>query len=108
MKKNIKIFYAIIFLLLANLMIGFNVFACEDNNFVCEFDENLKVATITDFKNLNATNIVVPEKINNYTVTKIAKSAFGKQVYKKWESIKLPNSIQEIDEKAFSCCFELK
>mgnify|MGYP003292878707 CR=1 FL=1 len=47
----------------------------------------------------------VPEKINNVPVTKIAKHAFS---HSRIKEVYLPNSISEIEQGAFSYCFELE
>ncbi|MDD6035306.1 MAG: leucine-rich repeat protein [Lachnospiraceae bacterium] len=61
--------------------------------------------TITDFKDLKATNIIVPAEINGKTVTIIGGNAFA-YLYD-LVSIVLPDTIRKIDRFAFFNCSSL-
>lgn len=70
-----------------------------------EFDHTASVFEVT---NVNIEKIVIPEYVNDYKVVGISEKAFGKSIYKKWNTIILPDSIINIENRAFSFCPELK
>lgn len=84
-----------------------NTFKYTVDNIIYELNKNTKTASVVKVKNYNAKKIIIPEKINGYTVTKIEKQAFGEAKYKKWKVIILPDTIIELKEKAFSMCQNL-
>ncbi len=68
----------------------------------------VKVAGFThDWYNLgDEVDVVIPEKVNGYTVTEVGANAFDNSYDMK--SIKLPNTLQRIDDWAFCECYILK
>ena len=62
-------------------------------------------ATITKY-NGTAANVTVPEKIDNYTVTKIGSCAFSDNIT--LTSVSISDSVTEIERMAFSGCSALK
>lgn len=60
---------------------------------------------ITDYIG-NDIEVIVPDEINGYIVASIGEKAFSRT--EGVESIILPESITEIKNKAFDCCFDLK
>lgn len=59
-------------------------------------------------KNVNSEKIVIPDNVSGYKVVSVSEKAFGKPIYKKWNTIILPNSIVKIGNRAFNFCPELK
>ena len=79
-----------------------------ENGIIYKLNRRDKTASVADVQNLTTRKIVIPEKVNGFTVTKIEDRAFGKPRCKKWKIILLPDSITEIGNRAFSTCLELK
>lgn len=78
-----------------------------ENNIVYNLNHVDKTASVIEVKNLDIKKVVIPEKINGHTVTKIEERAFGKPIYKKWKIVLLPNSVIEFGKEAFSYCSNL-
>lgn len=119
-----KFKHIVIVLLISNFFINASIFqnnrifASSDqeyklseyikNGVVYKLNDMDKTASVIDVKNLDIKKVVIPEKIKDYTVTKIENRAFGQPFHKNWKTVVLPDSITEIDERAFIDCFELQ
>lgn len=118
--KAIKFNMALFTLIIALFVIPSNViFACDNDSYskTLEYIENDVVymlnecdhtASVCEVKNVNLTEIIIPESVKNYKVVSIADKAFGKPVYKKWNRVVLPDSIVKIGNRSFNFCSELK
>ena len=109
--RKYKIYNTLFISILLIMISSVSCFAIEfkdENNNVFDLDENNKTATIMKFENLDIENVVIPEKINDFTVTKIGERAFGEPRYKKLKSVILPDSITEIKKSAFRLCSNLE
>ena len=77
----------------------------ENGDFAYEFDSKTKSATLLYYGGTD-TDVVIPEKVGEYTVNKIGRQAFSHQYEIK--NIKLPDTLNTIEEKAFEYCIGLE
>ena len=74
------------------------------NGFKYTVDTYNSTATVTGYSGTN-TNLVIPSTLGGYKVTKIGFSAFKNN--NSIVSLKIPNSVEEISDSAFSGCLSL-
>ena len=75
----------------------------EDENFYYNIiSDSNKTAELADLKRVYYGVYRVPEKIEDYTVVKIARNVFKSNFSKYGSSVNLPKTIKEIEEDAFS------
>ena len=103
MKKYI--ISAILLLIICFLFSCNNNPKSENGDFAYEFDSKTKTATVIGYNGCDE-NVVIPEKVGNYTVNKIDRKVFS-HLYE-IKSIKLPNTLNTIEEKAFEYCIGLE
>lgn len=111
-KKILSIALAIIFVFgsvpMANLGID-NLFALKASAYYVSGDYEYKFTKGADVSimkyNGTEPDIVIPEKIDGYTVAAVSDSAFKKQNIK---SVIMPDTIEEIGESAFEGCEKLE
>ena len=77
----------------------------QNGDFTFEFDSKTKNPTLIGYPGTDK-NIVIPEKVENYTVNKIGREVFS-HLYE-IKSITLPNTITSIEEKAFEYCIGIE
>lgn len=53
-----------------------------ENGIIYKLNRRDKTASVADVQNLTTRKIVIPEKVNGFTVTKIEDRVFGKPKYK--------------------------
>lgn len=94
----------VVFLII--LCILFCLAAC-DNSYGLEYSINAdnKTCTITGIGNYNSIDVIIPEKIGQYTVVAISDNAFAEYNI---ISVSLPNTIERIGKGAFSYCSHLE
>lgn len=68
-------------------------------------NSDLKTCTITGVKEMRNTNIIIPDNIDGYTVTKIAVNAFKGTTI---TSLTIPDNVIEIGSQAFEECLSLR
>lgn len=111
-----KLILALCVLIMINVIIPNNrTFACDnfpikyvENDIVYTLDELDHTASVFDVKNVNSEKIVIPDNVSGYKIVSVSEKAFGKPIYKKWNTIILPDSIVKIGNRAFNFCPELK
>lgn len=116
MKKINLSIVTFITMVISTVILPNMIFACDSNAYkeyvesgiVYTLNELNHTASVSEVKNVNLEKVIIPENVKGYKVTRIAEKAFGKPTYKKWNSIILPNSIDEIGDRAFNFCPELK
>lgn len=118
--KAIKFSMVLFTLIIIHFIIPSNkIFACDNNSYsktleyiendvVYTLNESNHTASVSEVKNVNLAEVIIPESVKNYKVVSIADKAFGKPVYKKWSTIILPDSIVKIGNRSFNFCPELK
>lgn len=118
--RTIKSSIALFTLIIIHFIIPSNqIFACDSDNYpktservendvVYTLNESDHTASVSEVKNVNLAEVIIPESVSDYKVTEIADTAFGKPVYKKWSTIILPDSIVKIGNRSFNFCPELK
>lgn len=67
-------------------------------------DENSKTAYVKKVRNLNGYDVIIAEEYNGYKVTKIGSRAFA---YSSVKLIKIPDTVEIIEEFAFYRCVNL-
>lgn len=112
--RTIKSSIALFTLIIIHFIIPSNkIFACDNNSYsktleyiendvVYTLNESNHTASVSEVKNVNLAEVIIPESVKNYKVVSIADKAFGKPVYKKWSTIILPDSIVKIDLLIFA------
>ncbi len=118
--RTIKSSIALFTLIIIHFIIPSNkIFACDNNSYsktleyiendvVYTLNESNHTASVSEVKNVNLAEVIIPESVKNYKVVSIADKAFGKPVYKKWNRVVLPDSIVKIGNRSFNFCPELK
>ena len=72
-----------------------------------EIDDENECVTVTGYdKKTIPDQLVIPDSIDGYPITKIAKSAFAD--CKTITSVTVPDNVDEIEDKAFQSCASLK
>lgn len=82
--------------------IGFDC-QLEDLTYALKLNYN-GTLSVTKCTAPDSTELILPEKINGFTVTEIADRAFYEASL---ETLSLPDSLQRIGDSAFACCFGL-
>lgn len=117
--KSIIVFTLVLGIILGNFSITSNMQTSAlssnledekylENGIVYRMNSSDKTASVIEARNFNAHEIVIPEKVNGFEVTKIEKKAFGQPIPKKYKSIILPNTITVIEKEAFKTCLNLR
>lgn len=103
-KKNCLIKFLVVFLIILCILLC--LVAC-DNSYGLKYSINAdnKTCTITGIRNYNSGDVIIPEKIGQYTVVAIADNAFAEYDI---ISVSLPETIEKIGEGAFSYCIYLE
>lgn len=103
MKLKIKIILFTM-LILAMIFMSKQSFATTGTYENLKYEITDKQVTITGYEG-EITNIIIPEKIENYPVTKIQDRAF--ENCKTLKSITIPNSVTQLGESVFMYCENL-
>lgn len=77
----------------------------NSNELEYEINSDKKTCTITGTGDYEGDEVVIPEKIGEYTVTAIAKKAFYLSNIK---TVSIPETVIEIGERAFADCYNLE
>ncbi len=101
-------------LLLSFSVLPTTVFAAERSinlemdHYTLELNPDTQTATVTNADSTNVTEIEIPETVTHegvtYTVTAIGNQAFR---YQDFKTVKLPNTITSIGERAFQYCRDI-
>ena len=103
MKFSIK--FHIIVLILCAMSIFTACLNSNSNELEYEINSDKKTCTITGMGDYEGDEVVIPEKIGEYTVTAIAKKAFYLSNIK---TVSIPETVIEIGERAFADCYNLE
>lgn len=103
MKFSIK--FQIIVLILCATSIFTACLNSNSNELEYEINSDKKTCTITGIGDYEGDEVVIPEKIGEYTVTAIAKKAFYLSNIK---TVSIPETVIEIGERAFADCYNLE
>ena len=108
MKIN-KFVSVLLVIVLSTMVVGTITVNAEDSFidgcFTYSIDSNLGKAKIVDVDNSISGDVIIPEKINEYTVNCIGTSAF--KDCDKITSVFIPDTVTDIEYSAFEGCSKL-
>ena len=97
-------------LIVALSLLPINAYCADvftDNGLTYEVsDETAKTCTLTGTADGMPANVVIPETVNGYTVTEIAKEAFLNA--ETMRSVVMPNTVTALGENVFYRCWQLE
>lgn len=102
-KKSLTVFI-VLFFCVCSILIGCKN-TPQENKLLYEINSDSVTCTITGIGDYEGDEIVIPEKIGEYTVTAIADKAFNSSNIK---TVFMPATVIEIGEKAFADCYNLE
>lgn len=106
MKKTISIILSLVMALTMTMGLDFSAFAIEDGSGNWEY-EIIKgnQAQITDYWGDDVTSLVIPSRLDGYTVTSIGVEALYNEEF---QYVTIPSTVTEILNRAFGSCSNLK
>lgn len=106
MKKTISIILSLVMALTMTMGLDFSAFAIEYDSGDWEYEIiNGNKAQITDYWGDDVTSLVIPSRLDGYTVTSIGAKALYNEEF---QYVTIPSSVTEILSEAFGSCSNLK